>query len=133
MTKPTSEESDTMVVTREECTEQGIVVLTPTDELLTADVVKEIRAYIDSPVTKHAIIDFRVIRFFVSGSLYPHAEPLTPLIMLQKQLSQESRRLVLCNLSGEIADVFRITRLDQMFDIQPDLETALSSVSGNCA
>ncbi len=118
-----------MAVTREDVTEQGIVVLTPTDELLTADVVREIHAYTDSTSTKSIIVDFKIIRFLVSDSLYPDAAPITPLIVLHKKLSQEARRLVLCNLCIEIADVCRITRLDQLFEAQPDLDTALSSVN----
>lgn len=121
-----------MAVTREEYTEQGIVVLTPTDELLTADVIQEMHSVIDSTAAQHVIIDFKAIRSLVSGSLYPQSEPFTPLIMLHKQMSQAARRLILCNLSSEIAEVFRLTRFDQMFEIKPDLVAALSSVSEKC-
>lgn len=133
MTKPTSEESDVMAVTREEYTEQGIIVLTPTDELLTADVIGEMHSVIDSTAAKHVIIDFKVIRSLVSGSLYPQSEPFTPLIMLHKKMTQAARQLILCNLGSEIVEVFRLTRFDQMFEVQPDLQTALSSVSGKCS
>lgn len=119
-----------MAVNREDYTEQGIVVLTPTDELLTADVIQEMHAVIDSTAAKHVIIDFNAIRSLVSGSLYPHAEPIKPLLMLNQQLQHETRRIVLCNLGSEIAEVFRITRLDQIFDVQPDLGTALSDAIG---
>ena len=119
-----------MAVINEECLDHNVLVLTPTDELLTAGVVQEVQAYIDSTAAKHIIIDFRSIRFLANGSLYPHAAPITPLIMLHKQLSQEVRQLVLCNLSSEIADVFRITRFGQLFEVQPDLDTALSSIRG---
>lgn len=119
-----------MAVNREDYTEQGVVVLAPTDELLTADAVQEIHDCIDSTAAKCVIIDFRTIHSLVSGSLYPQAEPFTPLIMLHKQMSQVARRLILCNLSSEIAEVFRLTRFDQMFEVQPDLGTALSDASG---
>ena len=129
MTTPTSEESDVMAVTREDYTEQGIIVLTPTDELLTADVIGEMHSVIDSTAAQHVIIDFKAIRSLVSGSLYPQAAPFTPLLKLNQQLKHESRRLVLCDLSSDFAEVFRITRFDQMFEIMPDLDAALSSVT----
>lgn len=119
-----------MAVTREEYTEESIIVLTPTDELLTADAVKEIDACIDSLAARQVVIDFKNVRSLVSGSLYPHAEPIKPLLMLNQKMQNEARRMVLCNLSSEIAEVFRITRIDQILEVQPDLRKALSNSSG---
>ena len=45
-----------MAVTHEEYTEQGIIVLTPTDELLTAKVIQETYASIDTTAAKQARI-----------------------------------------------------------------------------
>ena len=118
------------MLTREEFTEQRMIVLTPTDELLTADVIQEIDACTESAAVRHVVIDFKSVRSLVSGSLYPHAEPITPLLMLNQKMQNEARRLVLCNLSSEIAEVFRITRIDRILEVQPDLGTALSNASG---
>ncbi len=119
-----------MTVNRADYTKQGIIVLAPTDELLTADVIREIQAVIDFTGANHIVIDLGEIRSLVSGSLYPQAEPFTPLLKLHQQLKHESRRLVLCNLGNDIADVFRITRFDQIFVITPDVAAALSRASG---
>jgi anti-anti-sigma regulatory factor len=119
-----------MAVNRKDYTEQGIIVLTPTDELLTANVIHEIQAIIDSTAAKHVLIDFEGIQSLVSGSLYPHAEPIKPLLALSQRLQHEARRLVLCNLGSEFAEVFRLTHLDQMFEVQPDLDSALSNATG---
>jgi len=116
-----------MAVDCEDYFELDAVVLTPTDELLTADVVHELHAWIDDNSTHNVIINFRAARCFVSGSLSPHAEPLTPLLKLNQQLREEARRLVLCNFSLEVAKVFQITRLDQMFEVQRDLDAALAA------
>lgn len=121
-----------MAVNREERSKQGVIVLTPTDELLTAEVVQEIHGCIDSSAMKHAIIDLRAIHSLVSGSLYPHAEPFKPLLRIFQQLQQDGRRLVLCQLNREIADVFQIMRLDHLFEIQAELATALSSLGEYC-
>jgi len=119
-----------MAVISEEYTKQSIIVLTPTDELLTADVIQEIDACIDSAAARQVVIDFKNVRSLVSGSLYPHAEPIKPMLMLKQKLQNEERRMVLCNLSSEIAEVFRITRIDQILEVQPDLGKALSNASG---
>lgn len=119
-----------MAVTREEYTEESIIVLTPTDELLTADAVQEVCACTDSAAARQVVIDFKNVRSLVSGSLHPHAEPFKPLLMLNQKLQNEKRQMVLCNLSSEIAEVFRITRIDQILQVQPDLRKALSNSSG---
>lgn len=119
-----------MAVTREEYTEESIIVLTPTDELLTADAVQEVFACTDSAAARQVVIDLKNVRSLVSGSLYPHAEPFKPLLMLNQKLQNEKRQMILCNLSSEIAEVFRITRIDQILQVQPDLRKALSNSSG---
>jgi len=118
------------MLTLEEYTEQSIIVLTPTDELLTADAVQEVCACTDTAAARQVIIDFKNVRSLVSGSLYPHAEPIKPLLTLNQKLQTEERRMVLCNLSSEIAEVFRITRINQILEVQPDLAKALSNASG---
>ena len=118
-----------MAVNRVEFSEQGVIVLTPTEELLTADVIQTIEDWINSAATKLVIIDFANICVVVT-SMYPHAAPLPPLIKLNRRMQDESRRLVLCNLSSDLAEIFRITRLDRFFEIQPDVETAMSSKRG---
>jgi anti-anti-sigma factor len=115
-----------MAVEVEGYPERDFVVLTPTDELLTAEVVHEVQALSASQPTKHVVLDLRTIRSLVSGSLYPQAEPLGPLLNLHQQWQHERRRLVLCNLSGGIAEVLRVTRLDNVFEIQPDLAAVLA-------
>jgi anti-anti-sigma factor len=115
-----------MTVEVEGYTERDFVVLTPTDELLTAEVVHEVQALSASQPTKHVVLDLRAIRSLVSGSLYPQAEPLGPLLNLNRQLQHERRRFVFCNLGNEIAEVFRVTRLDNVFEIQPDLAAVLA-------
>ncbi len=119
-----------MTLAREEYTGKSLIVLTPTDELLTADVIYEIDARIDSAVARQVVIDLKHVRSLASGSLYPDAEPIKPLLTLNQKLQKEKRQMVLWNLSSEIAEVFRITRIDQVLEVHPDLRKVLSNASG---
>ncbi len=47
------------------------------------------------------------------------------LITLHKRLRERGGRLLLCNIRASIYEVFKITRLDQVFDISPDRPEAL--------
>ena len=114
----------------EEHTDASILVLTPCDEMFTADMVHEFSAGIESGPMRHVIIDCTSLRFLVSNSLYPHAAPLGPLLQLKEKLRHQNRRLALCCLSKNIAEVLRITRIDQFIETFPDLETALSTLRG---
>lgn len=122
-----------MSVLVSEYADKSVLVLTPTDDLLTARVVEEIQRRCNENPSHHVVIDCTAVRFFVSGSLAPHAEPIVPLLELHRQLQEEGRRLLLCSLSSEIADVLQITRLDQIFSIQPDVENILSGMPGKVA
>jgi len=119
-------EADVTTVNREENSGHDAVILTPTDELLTAAVVQEVQSLSNSSATKHVVLDLRAIRSLVSSSLYPDAAPFTPLLRFHEQLKQEERQLVLCSLSSEMAKLFRMTRLDQIFEIQSDTDAALA-------
>jgi anti-anti-sigma factor len=105
-----------------------VVVLSPTDERLTAEIIHEIEALANSQQATGVVLDLGSIRSLVSGSLCPHAEPLRPLLTLHQQLQQQRRKLILCNLDGDVAEVFRITRLDKVLQIQPDVAHALAAI-----
>ena len=47
------------------------------------------------------------------------------LIGIQRQLRQQCGNMTLCAMHPHVEEVFRICNLDRMFDIFPDLETAL--------
>jgi len=48
-------------------------------------------------------------------------------IAFRQKLDREGGKLRLCGLQANIAQVFRLTKLDRAFDIRPDLDRALSS------
>ncbi|MFH1378112.1 MAG: STAS domain-containing protein [Planctomycetota bacterium] len=45
---------------------------------------------------------------------------------LYKRIKAENGELKLCHVRKEILDIFKVTNLDKVFDIQPTLENALS-------
>ena len=84
--------------------------------------ILEVQSLCDFSTAEHVFLDLRAIRCFVIGSLYPDSEPIGPMRNLDRKLKEGGRRLALCNLSMDLEDVFRMTRLDQIFEIQHDIE-----------
>lgn len=118
-----------MAVNYEEINGYDAVVLTPTGDFLTAEVIRACEGLADSCSAKIVIIDFRAIRWLVSGSLYPDAEPLTPLLRFQQRLKERGCQVALSSLSSDIAHVLRITRIDQIIEIHSDVDTAIESLN----
>lgn len=105
-----------------ETNKPGVIVLTPTDERLTGDVIQEMRAMINCNDVELVIINFTAIRYLMGGSA------VGPLLGLNQQLRHESRQLVFCNLSTEIAEIFRITKLIKIFEVRSNVELALAKI-----
>jgi anti-sigma B factor antagonist len=58
---------------------------------------------------------------------YLSSAALAKLITLNKKLQQVNGRLVLCNIDPQIYEVFEITKLNKLFDIQAEEQTALQT------
>ncbi|GIW81037.1 MAG: hypothetical protein KatS3mg105_2844 [Gemmatales bacterium] len=58
---------------------------------------------------------------------YLSSAALAKLITLNKKLQQVGGRLVLCNIDPQIYEVFEITKLNKLFNIQAEAQTALQS------
>ena len=109
-------------------TEEGVLVLAFTEPLLEAAAVEEALAAVAETECRKVVLDCRAVHSLVSGSLYPGHEPFKPLVALLRRLEGDGGRLVLCNLDAGIEEVLRITRLNTLFEIQPDLHQALSAL-----
>ncbi len=110
--------------------EGEFLVLTFTKPLLNADAVEEAVAAVSSAGCRRVVLDCRAVRHLVSGSLYPHWEPLKPLLTLRRKLQEEGGRLVLCNLEPGIAEVLRVTRLDKLLEVREDVAAAVAGLEG---
>ncbi len=64
------------------------------------------------------VIDFSNVKFLTSSVL-------GLLIRISKKVYEQEGKLRLCAIDPKILDVFRITRLDKIFEIYPDQEEAL--------
>jgi anti-sigma B factor antagonist len=66
------------------------------------------------------VLDFGQVEFLSSAVL-------GLLIRISKRISEKNGKLSLCNISPKIYEVFRITQLTKIFDIQKDVDSAISS------
>lgn len=101
----------------------SIVILTPCEARLdmsrAAAFRDEARTHIQT-TTEKCIVDLSMVTFVDSSGI-------GALVGLMKFLGRE-RRLELCSLAPAVQKVFKITRLDTVFIIHPDLDSALDNV-----
>lgn len=69
------------------------------------------------------VLDFSNVEFLSSAVL-------GMLIRVSKRIYERDGKLRLCNISPKIYEVFKITRLVEVFDIDKDVETAVAGFSG---
>jgi anti-anti-sigma factor len=114
--------------------QDGVLVVTITEPRLHGDKVthglrRDLQALIDSASATRVVLDFGSV---VSLS----SEAFRPLLSLRRRLSEAGGRLVLCNLSPQVAQAFQATRLvgglrtsSAAFDVQPDIDSAIGSLT----
>ena len=78
---------------------------------------------------KKVVLDFQTVKYLSSVGF-------RPLLSLRRKLQEVGGRLVLCNLSPEVSEVFRTTRMistgrssGSPFEAQPNLAAALASLN----
>jgi anti-sigma B factor antagonist len=103
---------------------QEATVITITDEKILEDedvkaLEESIMPLVEGPVT--IIIDFSNVRFLSSAVL-------GLLIRLSKRAAEQKGKLKLCGIGSRIFEIFKITRLDEIFDIYDDAKKAMSSL-----
>jgi anti-anti-sigma factor len=73
------------------------------------------------PPGKSAVLDLAAVHF-VNSSNIAH------MLRLRQRISQQSGKLILCNIGKTIWSTFLITGLDKIFDIGEDVPTALATI-----
>lgn len=106
---------------------ENAAVVTFTDERILEEedirALKEaIMSLIDQAGRINMILDFRNVRFLSSAVL-------GLLVRVSKKIYESGGSLKLCNIDRKIQEVFRITRLNRIFDIYRDLDSAIESLS----
>ena len=103
---------------------QNATIVTLTDEkILDGEDIKaledSVMPLIDGAV--NLVIDFSNVRFLSSAVL-------GLLIRVSKKINENQGRLKLCSIGPRIYDIFKITRLDEIFEIYPDAKKAMQSL-----
>jgi len=73
---------------------------------------------VDNQGKKKLLLNFGNVEFLSSAAL-------GKLITLNKKVQATSGKLIMCKIAKEIMEVFEITKLDKLFKIQKDEQTAL--------
>lgn len=90
------------------------------DQINIHEMGKEMYAVVESCPSIKLIVDF-------SGVLYLSSSALGKLISLKRKVEENSGILKMCRIKAEIMEVFRITKLDTIFDIYANLDAAMRS------
>jgi anti-sigma B factor antagonist len=81
---------------------------------------KELSDAIPQAIHKKLLLNFRGVSFMSSAMI-------TKLVMLNKGCKKEGVVLKFCEVSPNVMEVFKITKLNKLFDIQEGEEKALAS------
>jgi anti-anti-sigma factor len=84
--------------------------------------IDKLFAEVSSAAAQHAglpvVLDLTAVNYVPSMAL-------GTLVMLMRQLKNSNQRFVLVGLQAEVRTVLAITRLDKLFEIQPNYDAAL--------
>lgn len=106
---------------------EGATVVAFTDDKILEDTdVRALRESIEAVIEQagglHLVLDFRHVRFLSSAVL-------GLLIRINKRVREQGGQLKLCNIHPGIYEVFKITRLTNVFEIYEDVNSATQSFS----
>lgn len=92
------------------------------DEARIEQLEKEILQAIEKSTEEKVVIDFAKVEFMSSSML-------GKLVRIHKKCKEFKAKLKFCSISKDILEVFKITRLDKLFDIEPDAAAAAKAFS----
>jgi anti-sigma B factor antagonist len=83
------------------------------DETTLEELGRELTEALNKTSEERVILDFRNVKFMSSSML-------GKLVQLHKKAGEFKVKLKLCSIDSEIRQVFKITRLDKLFEIEAD-------------
>lgn len=89
------------------------------DELCIAEIREELTALVDNAGSRTLLLSFKNVDYLSSAAL-------SILITLNNQVGTKKGRLILSDISPQIFEVFKITRLNKLFEIYETAEDALA-------
>src|SRR5688572_18578073 len=81
---------------------------------------EQLFSLVDELGRKKILLNFRNVEYLSSAAL-------GKFITLNKKVNGSSGKLILCNIDAQIYEVFEITKLNKLFNIQKDEQTALQA------
>ena len=87
------------------------------DESLLEQMERDIAALLDKTTEEKIVLDFQPVQFMSSSML-------GKLVKIHKQCKGFKVKLKLSSIAPEILEVFKITKLDKLFDIEKDEASA---------
>lgn len=81
---------------------------------------RELQEVVPQAIHKKMLLNFRGVSFMSSAMI-------TKLVMLNKNCKAQGVNLKFCEVSPNVMEVFKITKLNKLFDIQEGEEKALAS------
>ncbi|TWU18037.1 STAS domain-containing protein [Allorhodopirellula heiligendammensis] len=81
---------------------------------------KELQDAVAEAIHKRLLVNFRGVSFMSSAMI-------TKLVMLNKRCKTQGVTLKFCEVSPNVMEVFKITKLNKLFDIQDGEEKAIAS------
>jgi anti-sigma B factor antagonist len=78
------------------------------------------QAQLEASGNRKLLLNFHAVEYMSSAML-------GKLIQLQKRCKVDKIKLKLCTISKNPLDVFKITKLDKLFEIHPDIHAALAT------
>lgn len=106
---------------------ENATIVTFTDEKILEEMdiqalQESIMSVVDQTERINLILDFGNVRFLSSAVL-------GLLIRISKRIYEHDGQLRLCNINPKIFEIFKITRLNKIFDIYKDVKSATEKLS----
>lgn len=106
-------------------TEDGISIVSFLSPSMSAvkdveKIAKTLRAFVADNEPMKIVVDFAEVSFFSS-------QVLGLLVEVWKKLKEYGGRVVICGINPNLGRVFKITKLDTLFDFYPDRPTAVNA------
>ena len=90
------------------------------DEVKIQQIADELSRLVERAAGGKLLLNFHDVRFMSSAVL-------GKLVQLNKRCKENRVNLKLCSIAQDIMEVFKITNLHRVFDIQPDEQRALAA------
>lgn len=107
--------------------DDGVTVFTALGPQIVAEVKEELYGLAarlaEAPGPRHAVLDLGAVRQVNSAAI-------GILINFQKRVRDAGGALKVCQADPHVAEVFRLTKMDQVLDIHPSRSAAIASFRG---